>query len=88
MTFENFKPRQLCVLRGRSSNDKSLQNTDFLEVIVLDHNGCYSCLIYTFNLHFSDASGRRFLGIILLLFYQQVACCSHCSDALACELLI
>ena len=37
---------------------------------------------------FSAASGRRFVGRILLLVFLQMACCSHCSDALACELLM
>jgi len=88
VTSKNFKPRQRCVPCGCSSNDESLQNKDFLEVIVLDHNGCSSCLVYSFYLRFSDASERRFVCRILLLFCLQVACCSHCSDALACELLI
>ena len=45
-------------------------------------------LAHSFYLRFSDASGRSFGGRILLLFYPQVACCSHGSDVLACELLI
>jgi len=48
----------------------------------------FFCLSYSFYLRFSDASGRRFVGRILLLVFLQMACCSHCSDALACELLI
>jgi len=55
---------------------------------VLDKNSCFSCLSYSFYLRFRDASGRRFVGRILLLVFLQVACCSHCSDALACELWI
>jgi len=72
MTFEIFKPRQRRVSRGRSSNHESLQNRDSSEVAVLDHNS-FSCLAYSFYLRFSDASGRRFVGKILLLFFLQVA---------------
>ena len=83
-----LKLRQRRVSRGYSSNDESLQNEDFSEVIVLDNNTYFSCLSYSFYLRFRDASGRRFVGRILLLVFLQVACCSHWSDALACELLI
>jgi len=61
---------------------------DFSEVVVSDKNSCFSCLSYSFYLRFRDASGRRFVGRMLLLVFLQVACCSHCSDALACELRI
>ena len=87
--FTNFKLRQRRIPRVRSSNDESwAKQRDFSGVVVLDHHSCFSCLDYSFYLRFSDASGRRFVGRILLLFFLQVACCRHCSDALACELLI
>jgi len=54
---------------------------DFSNVIVLGNSSCFSSLSYSFYLRFSDASGRRFVGSILLLFFLQVACCSLCSDA-------
>jgi len=82
------EPRQHRVPRGRSYNDESLQNRDFSEVIVSDNNSYFSCLSYSFYLRFSNASGRKFVGRILLLVFLQVACYSHCSDALARELLI
>jgi len=88
VTFKCVKPRQRRLPCGRSSNDESLQNEDFSEVIVLVNNTYFSCLSYSFYLRFRDASGRRFVGRILLLVFLQVACCNHCSDVLAWELLI
>jgi len=88
VTFKCVKPRQRRVPRGRSSNDESLQNEETLEVIVLDNNSYFSCSSYSFYLRFPDASGRRFVGKILLLVFVQVECCSHSSDALTCHLLI
>jgi len=38
-----------------------------LEVFVLDDNSCFSCLSCAFYLRFSDVSGRRLVGKILLL---------------------
>jgi len=61
---------------------------DFSEVTVLDNKSCFCCLSNSFYLRFRDASGRKFVGTILLLVFLQMACCGHCSDALACELLI
>jgi len=46
-----------------------------LAVIVSDNNSCFSCLSYSFYLRFSDASGLRFVGRILLLVFLQVTCC-------------
>ena len=65
---------------------KSLQNEDFSEVIVLDNNS------FLFLLQLLPAFSRCLWATIrrwnIAVNFLQVACCSHHSDALACELLI
>jgi len=93
--FAAYQPRRVtfkCVSRASAAYrvDVHLMMNlwDFSKVIVLDNNSYSSCLSYSFYLRFRDASGRGFVARILLLVFLQVACCSHCSNALACELLI
>ena len=86
-TFKNFRPQQLLV--PHAAGVHLMMNLCKTQILF----GSY-CLrsqqlvFYSFYLRFSDASVRRFVGRILLLFYLQAVCYSHRSDALACGLLI